>query len=123
MNNILQAELAQIPARVDNGIQWLLTHAKEFVGVIDLERLDIGNACQCVIGQIYGNYNKVNPAGVRAVVVNCGFLCPGKLADVGEVSEESFYSAGQRLYYRALTKRWKERLLAIQEQGTIKLAA
>lgn len=48
--------MSSIEERVAAGARWLDEHRPGWVDRIDLETLDLGDPCRCVLGQEYGNY-------------------------------------------------------------------
>lgn len=48
---------------VENGVSYLNGHNPGWLEKIDLERLDLGRNCNCILGQLYGHYSNAFWAG------------------------------------------------------------
>ena len=46
-----------IDERVDLGVEWLNRHLPDWPWHVDPERLDLGSACRCVLGQLVVDYH------------------------------------------------------------------
>lgn len=57
------AELS-IVERVQAGAEWLDEHAPGWAQRIDLFLLSLTNTCDCILGQVFGDYHKVVSPGV-----------------------------------------------------------
>jgi hypothetical protein len=54
---------ASVEERVAAGVAWLDEHAPDWVGRIDLERLDLTSPCRCILGQTVGDFWDVIKGG------------------------------------------------------------
>lgn len=53
-----QQELAAIPNRVAEGVNWMNQIQPGWEGWINPDHLDIGHCHNCIIGQVFGDYNE-----------------------------------------------------------------
>jgi hypothetical protein len=81
----------ELSTRVRRGVRLLDREKPGWERKIDLDRLDLGHTCNCVLGQVYGNYD-------RALYELDG--------DVAE-RPENFGFDDDNLLYRTLTDRWR----------------
>lgn len=49
--------MASIEERVESGARWLDEHRPGWWRRIDLDTLDLGDPCKCVLGQEYGDFS------------------------------------------------------------------
>lgn len=47
----------KLQQRVERGAKWLDEVSPQWITMIDLTRLDLGNSRCCVLGQVYGDYD------------------------------------------------------------------
>jgi len=58
------AALRTLQVRVKRGAAWLDTNHPKWADRIDVPALSLSNPCQCVLGQLFGNF-WIDPSGDR----------------------------------------------------------
>jgi hypothetical protein len=90
--------------RVNRGIDWLDENIEGWRDKIKIEKLDIGSARDCILGQLLGSYGEKKHFGLNKVSgVILGFNATEALKTDYNVSELEFQ-------HGELTKIWKDKL-------------
>jgi hypothetical protein len=87
--------------RVDKGIEYLNGHNPGWLDKVDLESLNLGQNCNCILGQLYGHYSNAHWA-------NFG-------EDVHEGYGMKFWANSSPENYALLTSIWKEKIQVMRE--------
>ena len=101
--------------RIARGMEWLDATRPGWENRINLDRLDVGCPCKCILGQEF------DLLGIEHDTT--GYTYAHKHYDLNRYQRESFGEHGYALYgemgYTNLTRQWKEAILARQQQVAI----
>lgn len=99
-----------IPERVQAGAAWLDETEPGSVDRIDPDQLDLASICDCILGQIHGDYDDARDARLQGsdyAAASYGFtIWPDHAPDGMNTGEE----------FAALTEAWRE-LIAARRAG------
>lgn len=90
----------QITQRVRTGAQWLDVHKPNWEHFLEPIALNVGDNCNCVLGQLYGTYTDcIGTLMTKEEAVMRGFLCTTNLS-LQQID----------LYYSYATDDWLEEI-------------
>jgi hypothetical protein len=95
---------ATIAERVEKGAAWLDEHRPGWVDRIDLETLDLGDPCRCVLGQQFEPQSDSDQCGFE---VGMRLLTTPGNDPVIPLVEQGFYATSDD-NYADLTAAWRE---------------
>jgi hypothetical protein len=94
-----------VEERVAAGVAWLDEHVPDWLGRIDLNRLELAACTQCVLGQLFGDYNDApSDASNRGELL--GFDRALAAADWDSLSGHEL-SGAVSSEYRSLNAEWR----------------
>lgn len=102
--------------RVARGVEWLDSNVPGWVDKVEINELNMGSSCRCVLGQVFGNDNEYEMTGYGYALATQNNLHPEHLGfdfspeDVVEI-EESRNPRPLYGLYAPLQQEW-ERVIA-----------
>lgn len=105
--------MTTIQERVLAGSAWLDEHRPGWVDRIDLETLDLGNGCHCVLGQEYHGFSS------GLVEVDSSATWPRTAAGLGFYARAELYDHAPEREYDILTDAWRAFITARREQSEV----
>lgn len=105
---VLEAELAKIDARIERGVEWLDQNTPNWLAEIRSTSLRIDSITNCVLGQMYGDYEFVAMNYSRSWAVSKAFMWPASIDD------------GDDAYFNLLTSAWKKKIAALRKERQVR---
>jgi len=102
-----------IEDRVQKGIDYLNKNYPDWLDQINIDRLDLNDPFDCILGQLFGNFSRSNLNWVE--VGEYGFDRPHDLYE--EYNEENV--ANRLKYFEDLTFFWKKKIRALRVKSTL----
>jgi hypothetical protein len=103
-----------IPERVAAGAAWLDAAMPNWIDKVDLDTLDVGSDCRCILGQTFGHYQRSPedarwsvPDGMTYLAADRGFNVDNNPDDEAETAE-----------FAELTAEWR-RVIESRRAGAV----
>lgn len=90
---------SELSKRVNRGVTLLDKHRPGWYKDINLDKLVIASSCECVLGQLYGDFT-----------VGCGRLA------IGDDGEKFGFFTREPITFTALDDLWKKKILHLREK-------